>query len=129
MSALDPRDLDRFGKILGLLGSDHLGERAAAAAKATEFLTARELAWCDVTEMLKHPPVVVHSPAPAPTPRSHQMDARHCLGSGTRWKDHEAKFLQQMTSQFRRPSDAQRDWLDGLLDRAVAAERRTSRDY
>lgn len=127
MSVLEPSDVPRFGKLLGLLGSDQHGERATAAAKATEFLFARKLAWSDITEMLQHLPVITQ-PTPAAAARSHQMDARQCLGSGTRWKDHEAKFLQQMASQFRRPSDAQCDWLDGLLDRAFAAKRRASRD-
>jgi hypothetical protein len=121
VSAFDPRDADRFGKLLGLLGSDHDGERAAAALKATEFLSAREMAWFDVAEMLKYPPVLYEPPPVAPS-RSHQADARHCLKSGQPWKIHERSFLEQMAEQLRRPTDKQRDWLDGLLDRVRSAQ-------
>lgn len=55
MSALDPRDADKFGSILGLLSSDHDGERASAALKATQFLVKRGLCWRDIAEQLKVP--------------------------------------------------------------------------
>lgn len=123
MSVLDPRDVDQFGKILGYLASEYDGERAVAAAKATSFLKTRKLDWGDVTAQLKHPPVVV-APTPAASSRSHQIDARRCLQSPIPWKPHERKFLAQMADQLRRPSDPQRDWLDGLLDRVAAHIRR-----
>ncbi len=126
MSALDSREVDRFGKILGLLGSNHDGERAAAALKATEFLTERKLGWYDVAEMLKRPPVVIQ---PVASSRSHHMDARRCLQSGIAWKAHELKFLQQMAVQLQRPSDKQRDWLDGLLDRVAKTRGEADCDY
>jgi hypothetical protein len=122
MSVLDPRDADRFGKIIGLLGSNHDGERAAAALKATEFLRARQLGWPDVAEMLKPAPVL-YAPIPGRAPRCHQVDARQCLASGFAWKPHEADFLRQMTTQRQKPSERQAHWLDGLLDRATRAAR------
>ena len=124
MSLLGPRDVDQFGKILGYLGSEFDGERAVAAAKATNFLKTRKLDWCDVTAQLKQLPVVVAAPSPQAPSRSHQVDARRCLQSPIPWKPHERKFLGQMADQLRRPSDAQRDWLDGLLDRVAAYLRR-----
>lgn len=123
MSALDPRDADKFGKLVGLLGSNHDGERAAAALKATEFLRARQMGWTDIAETLKTPPVV-YRPEPVRESCSHVQDALRCLQSVIAWKDHERAFLVQMSNQRRRPSDKQRDWLDGLLDRVVAFERR-----
>lgn len=45
---MTPADLERFRRICGLLGSDQVGERAAAAAKATELLRAAGLSWADV---------------------------------------------------------------------------------
>lgn len=45
MTALD---LDRFRKVVGLLASDHDGERASAALKATAILTAAGRSWSDV---------------------------------------------------------------------------------
>ncbi len=46
---MTPPDLERFRKLLGMLGSDQAGERAAAALKATEWLKANGLSWSDVT--------------------------------------------------------------------------------
>lgn len=42
-------ELERFRKILGLLGSEHEGERSAAALKATAWLKEHGLTWADVT--------------------------------------------------------------------------------
>ena len=126
MSALDPKEVERFGKLLGLLGSDFDGERAAAAAKATGFLAVRHLAWSDVTEMLKHPPVII---APAVESRPHQAEARRCLASKVAWKDHEVRFLKSMTTQIGRLTQKQRDWLDGILDRVARYERESSYDF
>jgi hypothetical protein len=55
-----PRDVDRLAKVAGLLGSDHAGERSAAALRATEILRACGLTWRDVIERAL-------APAPAPT--------------------------------------------------------------
>ncbi len=41
-------DLARFRKIAGLLASEHDGERAAAALKATAMLRAAGRSWADV---------------------------------------------------------------------------------
>lgn len=46
---MTPADLDRFRRILGMLGSEHTGERAAAALVATNFLEAHGLGWSDVS--------------------------------------------------------------------------------
>ena len=120
MSALHPADIERFGKFLGLLGSDHDGERAAAARKATDFLQARKLGWPDVTNQLRQVPVVIQQEGPA---QRHQADARRCLASGYPWHAHERKFLSQIADQRRRPSDKQRDWLEGLVDRIARQSR------
>lgn len=46
---MTPADLERFHKLCGLLGSDQIGERAAAALKCTELLKVHGLTWSDVT--------------------------------------------------------------------------------
>jgi hypothetical protein len=46
--ALDPAKADRLAKILGLLGSDHDGERAAAGLKADQLLRESGLTWREV---------------------------------------------------------------------------------
>jgi len=45
---LDPRMAERLAKLCGLFGSDHDGERAAAARKADELVRAHGLTWRDV---------------------------------------------------------------------------------
>lgn len=42
-------DLDRFRKVLGMLGSDQPGERSAAALKATEMLKESGVDWAAVS--------------------------------------------------------------------------------
>lgn len=45
---MDALTLARFRKIVGLLGSEHEGERAAAAVMATRFLKNNGKTWADV---------------------------------------------------------------------------------
>jgi len=45
MTALDPKDQDRLVKLLGMLGSDFDGERAAAGALAHRLIRERGLTW------------------------------------------------------------------------------------
>lgn len=123
MSALDPADAVKFGKLIALFGSDHEGEQLAALNRASAFLSSRSIGWSDIAETLKTPPVI-YRPDPVPTARSHMQDALRCLQSVIAWKDHERTFLVQMSNQLRRPSDKQRDWLDGLLDRVANVQRR-----
>lgn len=132
MSVLAPHDAVRFSKIIGLLGSNHDGERAAAALKATEFLSMRSMGWSDVGEAMRRPPMVINQhvpPAYDPAPRAHQSDARRCLASGIIWKAHERHFLNQMAEQRRAPTDRQRDWIDGLCDKVARFEKEASCDY
>lgn len=46
-------DLPRFMKLCGMLASPNEGERASAAAKATEMLKAANLTWNDVIKDAK----------------------------------------------------------------------------
>ena len=48
MSPLDPTLAERLAKLCGMFGSDHAGERAAAAAKADALLRSHGLTWFDV---------------------------------------------------------------------------------
>ncbi len=45
---MNASDLERFRRLCGLLGSDQMGERAAAALKCCEFLGQHGLSWSDV---------------------------------------------------------------------------------
>jgi hypothetical protein len=52
MKPLDPQYVTRLVKLLGMLGSDHAGERAAAALKANELIRGHGLTWADVVRPL-----------------------------------------------------------------------------
>lgn len=47
-SPILPQLADRLAKLLGMLGSDHAGERASAGAKADKAIRAAGLTWRDV---------------------------------------------------------------------------------
>jgi hypothetical protein len=47
---MQKRDVERLDRILGLLSSDHAGERASAAKAAADFIKKHELSWSDVLE-------------------------------------------------------------------------------
>lgn len=48
--AIQKRDVERLERILGLLGSDHDGERASAAQAASALIGKHKLSWRDVIE-------------------------------------------------------------------------------
>jgi hypothetical protein len=48
MNALDPRLAEKLTRICGMFGSDHDGERAAAAAKADQLIRSHGLTWGQV---------------------------------------------------------------------------------
>lgn len=55
----------RLAAILGMLGSSHAGERAAAALQAEAFRRKHRLTW---EELLALPPIVTASATPSPAP-------------------------------------------------------------
>ena len=114
----------RLSKLIPRLASDHEGEVVATVAAIRRTLEKGGLDLHALAAAIGNPPVVYRTePARAEPSRSHQMDARRCLQSGIVWKPHEAEFLRQMASAVRRPTEKQRDWLDGLLDRAARYNR------
>src|SRR5687768_16256491 len=48
MSQLSEQDLKRLEKLLGLLSSDHAGERATAGQMAWKFIKERGLSWPEI---------------------------------------------------------------------------------
>ncbi|MEG8220119.1 hypothetical protein OSJ57_05715 [Sphingomonas sp. HH69] len=117
----------KLAKLIPMLGSNHDGEIVGTAKAIRRTLENGGLDLHALAEAIGNPPVVYRTePARAEPSRSHQMDARRCLQSGIVWKPHEAEFLRQMASALRRPTEKQRDWLDGLLDRAARYNRGTT---
>lgn len=108
MSALDPRDADKLVKLLGMLGSDHAGERAAAGLKAHSLIAGAGLDWRDLIAVAATSEPVCNDPKAARRAmypgrggppqraellRDHQRDAWLLLASGFRWDDWKRGFL------------------------------------
>jgi len=56
MSALADSDRERLARLLGMLGSDHLGEVANAGRLADKLVRAAGLTWSDVIPLALRPP-------------------------------------------------------------------------
>lgn len=119
MKALAKRDRDKLVAILGMLGSDFDGERAAAGLKATELLRARGLTWSDVVPARRGATPPPGQPAWCNT-RADDLDlcTRH-FASLRRW---EADYVISFTTTLR-VSPKQRRVLHeiacGLRDRGL----------
>jgi hypothetical protein len=50
---LDTRAAEKLSRVCGMLGSDHPGERAAAALKAHKIIRAQSLTWHEVIALPK----------------------------------------------------------------------------
>jgi len=81
---LDPRTTDRLTKLLGMLGSDHAGERANAAAQADKLLRAHGLTWREWIE---------RQPTARLEPRSIEDIIDFCLSHRPALNDWEREFL------------------------------------
>jgi hypothetical protein len=112
-NALEPEAAVRLIKLLGMCGSEHAGERAAAALKADTLVKSAGLTWGDVIFA-------------APVSRRHstvswRRMARFCFERRRRLSERETEFV---TSMHRRrsgsPSDEQFAWLVDIHDRLQA---------
>jgi hypothetical protein len=106
---MDEIDLDRLVKLRGMLGSDHFGERAAAAAKAAKLVRSANVTWKDLLRLRHSPP----SRRSRYQPEEHADDAKACLDSGVQVSEWEARFLESIQS-FDTLSDKQREVLERL---------------
>jgi hypothetical protein len=101
-SMFGPKAADHLVKLLGMLGSDHAGERAAAGRKAHEFIRQLGMTWSDV---------IVHPPA------EWQHIALVCRDHAHLLSDRERDFLANIARLRRPPSDKQLDWLLAIYER------------
>ena len=92
---LPAADLDRFIKLTGLLGSDHAGERATAALKATALLKAHRLTWAEVLGRLRA------SPDQPPIEQRWRLLRRQCLARPEMLSEWELAFLARIGRQAR----------------------------
>ncbi|MBL6082092.1 hypothetical protein JMJ56_29375 [Belnapia sp. T18] len=97
MTPLPPDAAAKLAKVCGLLGSDHDGERSAAAHQATRILRSHGLTWADVIAPAR----------PAAPPRSTTYGAPHVAAATaalrhverlTAW---EATFLRDISRRSR----------------------------
>jgi hypothetical protein len=107
---LDSHSADRLRKLCGMLGSQHDGERATAAAKADALLRAAGLTWADVIG----PPII---PDHVPRIRSWragdsdwQRMAQFCHSRRWSLSQREREFVESAL-KWRQPSEKQKDWL------------------
>jgi hypothetical protein len=114
---LDPVSADKLTKILGLLGSDHPGERDAAAQAANKLVRERGLTWGDVIG----PPIVPDHVPRIRAWRSADSDwrrmAQYC--DLRRWSlsQKERAFVQSALSWRSPPTEKQKDWLTAIYAR------------
>lgn len=132
MSGLSQGDLDRLVGVLGMLGSDHDGERAAAGLKAHNMLAKRGLTWRGLLAPVDSNPVADNPKASRramypergePPERTeltadHQRRALMLLHSATPWSAKDRGFLESMSRQRGKPSQPQADWLADLATKA-----------
>jgi hypothetical protein len=113
---LDPHSADRLRKLCGMLGSEHDGERAAAAAKADALVRAAGLTWAEIIA----PPIV---PDYSPRIRSwrsgdtdwHRM-AQFCHARRWSLSQREREFVESVLT-WRQLSERQKDWLTAIYAR------------
>jgi hypothetical protein len=108
--ALQPKLADRLSRILGMLGSDYDGERAAAGLKATQLLREAGLTWDDLVRPSA-------APAPPPEPLGFRMRAMQALTRGALLTDWERGFLASIARQGRPLSPRQRSVLVRIEER------------
>jgi hypothetical protein len=98
---LDPQAREHLCKLLGMLGSDHDGEIAAAGRKAYVHIKRLRLTWADV----------IVQPAPEwQTIAFHVRAHRHMLNA------REVDFINNI-ARLRAPSQKQLDWLRAIYAR------------
>ena len=115
MNTLAKAERSRLAKILELLGSDHAGERDAAALAAHRFVQQRAMRWRDVVE-----PAAIEKHLPELG--TWRQTAAACLERRGSLRPWEAGFLADLPG-FRRLSVKQRYALKTIADRVLGAVR------
>jgi hypothetical protein len=124
MRPLPPAVADRLVRICGLLGSDHAGEAASAAAAATKIIRSAGLTWSELLAPIVTPPAPSarprHRHAPHCGPGDWRAAAAACLQRPGLFSEWEHNFLYSVLG-FRRLSPKQEAILARLVERVRAA--------
>jgi hypothetical protein len=112
MGALTEQDAKMLAKILGRLGSDFDGERAAAGAIAWRFIRERKLSWDEVLapSLSDSGQYQSYSETPRPSRSDWRQLAKHCLevgDDGYLITDWERGFLTNILRWWRPLTDKQ----------------------
>lgn len=119
MSAIvSERDAERLSKPLGLLGSEHAGERAAAGAAADPHLRGLGLRWSDLTRRA-FAPALVPTPPQSSDHRSRISWLLSCKGFLSSW---ELEFARSLHAQVRPLTVKQRAKLLEIVARVEARQ-------
>jgi hypothetical protein len=116
---LDQPSAERLCKILGMLGSNHAGERDTAARLASRMLSDLSLTWQQV--------IVVPAPSIVPTEPSPENDwrkmARFCWAHRWGLSARDQDFVRSMLNWRGEPSETQQRWLCSLYSRVFRMTR------
>jgi hypothetical protein len=113
MDKLTPDVLERLIKLLGMLGSAHDGERAAAGRKADELLRRYGLTWSDILL------VAAASSAPPPEPDQPMSWREKCAACKARQhhlNERERAFVSSLARWRGTPTEKQLAWLDRIYE-------------
>ncbi len=104
----------KLAKLLGMLGSDHAGERDSAGLAAVRLMRQSGLSW----QQILSPPPPEH---PIPERGTWRETVRQCLARPGSLRPWEVGFLRDLP-QFRRLSTKQRYCLKEIADRVLKRE-------
>jgi len=113
---IPPETRERLTKLCGMFGSDHDGERAAAALKADQLVRQHGLTWHDVIMLPRH-----KSPRYDDYLSDVQKMATFCNAHRHKLNAKERDFIRAMLSWHGEPSEKQLKWLVDLFVRVGGA--------
>jgi predicted component of type VI protein secretion system len=111
MSGLPQTQRTKLAKLLAMLGSDHAGERDAAALAAHRLVTQAGITWRQVVT----PPAIEKA---LPELGTWRTTVNECLAHRGALRAWEVKFLEDLPG-FRRLSTKQRYCLKEIADRVL----------
>jgi hypothetical protein len=113
---LDSRSADKLVKICGLLGSNHDGERASAAAKADALVRSHGLTWADVVS----PPMAPSAPRIRTwraADSNWRIMAEYCRLRYRSLSPKERAFVESVRAWRSEPTERQIDWFTAIYAR------------
>ncbi len=113
---LDAKTTDLLAKVCAMFGSDQVGERAAAAAKAHALVRTHGLSW----RQLLAAPAVRAQRTTAADPHWASM-ARACLARSGSLRPREVELVRNLIRNGKEPTARQLEWLRDIHRRFAAS--------